>query len=198
MEIHQHIRPAFFLFIVVTLLTGIIYPLAVTGLAQLLFPWQASGSLIEHEGRKLGSVLIGQAFTDPKYFWGRPSATTPFPYNATASSGSNLGPFNPDFLTLVKGRIAHLNHNMSNTQLIPIDLVTASSSGLDPDISPASAYFQVPRIALARGLSEAALNLLVAEMIKPQTYQILGAPCVNVLQLNLALDKLIISNKKQL
>ncbi len=195
-EIQKHIKPAFLLFVVMALLTGIIYPMAVTKLAQLLFPWQANGSFIEHGGRKLGSVLIGQAFSDPKYFWGRPSATSRFPYNATASSGSNSGLSNPDYLALVKNRITHFTQNPSSTTLIPIDLITASGSGLDPDISPEAAYFQVARIASARGLSEAALNLMIEQAIKLEASDILGNPRVNVMQLNLILDNRIAGARK--
>jgi len=195
-EIQKQIKSAFLLFVAMTLLTGIIYPLVVTGLAKLLFPWQANGSLIEHGGQKLGSALIGQAFSDPKYFWGRPSATSPFPYNATASSGSNSGLTNPEYLTLVKSRITHLSQNSSPTALIPLDLITASASGLDPDISPEAARFQVARIAQERGLPEASLNLMIEKAIKLRAYEILGDPRVNVLQLNLILDNRITGTSK--
>lgn len=195
-EIQKHFKPAFLLLAVMALLTGIIYPLTVTGLAQLLFPWQANGSLIEQGGKKLGSALIGQAFSDPKYFWGRPSATMPFPYNAAASSGSNSGISNPDYLTLVKNRISRLTQNSPPAISIPIDLITASGSGLDPDISPEAAHFQVARIALARGVTEASLNLMIENAAKQQTFEILGNPRVNVLQLNLSLDNRITSASK--
>ncbi len=146
------IRPALMAILIFTLLTGVIYPLVVTGIAQLVFPHQANGSLIVNNGQAVGSELIGQPFDDPKYFWGRLSATSPFPYNAAASSGSNLGPTNPALLDAVKARIAALKAaDPTNTQPIPVDLVTASGSGLDPDISVAAALYQVPRVARARG-----------------------------------------------
>ena len=175
---------------VITLVVmGILYPLAMTGLAQLLFPRQANGSLIERDGKVLGSALIGQPFTDPKYFWGRPSATDPVPYNAAASSGSNLGPTNPALEKAVQARVeALLAADPGNTLPIPVDLVTASGSGLDPHISVAAAQYQVPRVARARGLSEAQVLSLVAEHTAGRTLGFLGEPRVNVLDLNLALD----------
>ncbi len=174
-----------------TLLTGLVYPLAVTGLAQLLFPHQANGSLIVRNGQVAGSELIGQQFTDPKYFWGRLSATAPFPYNASASSGSNLGPSNPALISEVEARIAALKAaDPANTQPIPVDLVTSSGSGLDPNISVAAALYQVPRVARLRGLSEAVVRALVDKYTTGRFLGFLGEPRVNVLELNLELDAL--------
>jgi K+-transporting ATPase ATPase C chain len=185
------IRPAIVLFLVLTVITGLIYPLVVTGIAQVLFPQQANGSLIMKNGQAVGSQLIGQPFDDPKYFWGRPSATGPFPYNAAASSGSNLGPSNPALTDAVKARMATLKAaDPANTQPIPVDLVTTSASGLDPHISPAAAAYQVSRIAHARGLDEAAVRQLVGQYTQGRDLGVLGEPRVNVLELNLALDAL--------
>ncbi len=175
--------------LVLTVLTGLVYPLLVTGLAKVIFPRQASGSLVTHDGRAAGSALIGQPFSDPKYFWGRPSATTPFPYNAALSTGSNLGPTNPDLAAQVKARIEALRAaDPGNATPVPVDLVTASASGLDPDISPAAAFYQVPRVAHTRGLSEAAVRNLVQSHVTGRQLWVLGEPRVNVLALNLALD----------
>ncbi len=185
------IRPALLILLVFTVLTGLIYPLVLTGLAQLFFPSQANGSLIIKNGQAVGSALIGQPFSAPDYFWGRPSATSPFPYNAAASSGSNLGPGNPALLEAVQARIAALKAaDPGNTLPIPVDLVTASASGLDPDISVAAALYQLPRVARLRGLSESALLTLVNQYTQPRQLGFLGEPRVNVLQLNLALDAL--------
>ncbi len=185
------IRPALMAILIFTLLTGVIYPLAVTGVAQLVFPRLANGSLIVRNGQTGGSDLIGQQFDDPKYFWGRPSATSPFPYNAAASFGSNLGPANPALLEAVQVRIANLKAaDPTNTQPIPVDLVTASASGLDPDISIAAALYQVPRVARVRGMSETAVRLLVDQFTQGRQFGFLGEPRVNVLELNLALDGL--------
>ena len=179
------------LLLIFTVLTGLIYPLAVTGLAQLVFPRQANGSLIVRNNRTVGSTLIGQQFDDPKYFWGRLSATGPYPYNAAASSGSNYGPTNPALLDEVKARIAALKTaDPSNTQLIPVDLVTSSGSGLDPNISVAAALYQIPRVARLRGLSESAIRTLVNQHTQGRQLGFLGEPRVNVLELNLALDGL--------
>jgi len=184
-----HIRPALMLLLIFTVLTGLLYPLVVTGIAQLVFPSQANGSLISSNGQTVGSSLIGQQFDDPKYFWGRLSATGPYPYNAAASSGSNLGPTNPALLDEVKARIAALKAaDPTNTQPIPVDLVTSSGSGLDPNISVAAALYQLPRVAKARGLSEAALRALVDKYTQGRQLGFLGEPRVNVLELNLALD----------
>jgi K+-transporting ATPase KdpC subunit len=183
------IRPALMTILIFTLITGIIYPLVVSGVAQLVFPGQANGSLIVRNGQVVGSELIGQQFDDPKYFWGRLSATGPFPYNAAASSGSNLGPSNLALLDTVKARIAALKSaDPTNTQPIPVDLVTASGSGLDPNISVAAALYQVPRVAKTRGLSEAAVITLVNQYTEERQFGFLGEPRVNVLELNLALD----------
>lgn len=183
------IRPALMAILIFTLITGVIYPLVVTGIAQLIFPHQANGSMITANGQTAGSTLIGQQFDDPKYFWGRLSATGPFPYNAAASSGSNLGPSNPALLDAVKARIAALKAaDPTNTQPIPVDLVTASGSGLDPNISIEAALYQVPRIARVRGLSEALVTDLVNQYTEGRQFGFLGEPRVNVLELNLALD----------
>ncbi len=187
----KQLKTAIIMLIIFTLLTGLIYPGLVTGLAQLLFPWQANGSMLVQNGKRLGSVLIGQSFTDPKYFWGRPSATTPYPYNAELSTGSNLGPSNPDFLKTVKERVAALQKsNPQNQVKVPVDLVTASGSGLDPDISPYGAYYQAPHIALARQIPEAQVYALIQKNIQRRIFGIFGEPRVNVLELNLALDNI--------
>jgi K+-transporting ATPase ATPase C chain len=183
------LRPAIVSLALLTLLTGILYPLAVTGIAQLAFPHQANGSLIIKDAQALGSELIGQNFDDPRYFWGRLSATGPFPYNAAASSGSNLGPSNPTLTNAAQSRIAALKAaDPQNTLPIPVDLVTASGSGLDPQISIAGASYQIPRVAKARGLSEDAVRTLVEQYTQGRTLGILGEPRVNVLLLNMALD----------
>jgi K+-transporting ATPase ATPase C chain len=182
-------RPAIVSLVLFTLLTGVLYPLVITGIAQVIFPRQANGSLIVQNGQVAGSELIGQAFDDPRYFWGRLSATSPFPYNAGASSGSNLGPSNPALTEAVKARIAELKAaDPTNNTPIPVDLVTASGSGLDPDISVASALYQVPRVAKTRGLSEDGIRALVNRYTQGRQFGVLGEPRVNVLELNLALD----------
>lgn len=183
------LRQSFMLLLVLTVITGVLYPLAATGLSQWVFPHQANGSLIERDGKPVGSALIGQSFTDPKYFWGRPSATTPNPYNASASSGSNQGPTNSALADAVKQRIAALRAaDPGNTTPVPVDLVTASGSGLDPEISQAAAQYQLERVARARGLSSAQVQALVNEYTSGRQLGILGEPRVNVLRLNLALD----------
>jgi len=185
------LRPAVVLFLLLTALTGFIYPLVVTGLAQLLFPQQAAGSLVMRNGRALGSRLIGQSFSAPGYFWGRPSATTPQPYNGTASGGSNLGPLNPALLDAVKPRIAALRAaDPGNEAPVPVDLVTASGSGLDPEVSVAAADFQAARVARARGLAPESVRALIAQHAEGRLLGVLGEPRVNVLELNLALDAL--------
>lgn len=190
-EALSQIKTAIILLLLMTVLTGLIYPAVVTGIAQIFFPAQADGSFIKENNKIVGSKLIGQDFTEPKYFWGRPSATTPFPYNAASSSGSNLGPTNPTLFTAVKGYIATLQQaDPQNTKPIPVDLVTASGSGLDPDISPAAAFYQVARVAKVRGLPQIEVENLVQHFITPRQWGILGEPRVNVLQLNLALDAL--------
>jgi K+-transporting ATPase ATPase C chain len=185
------LRPALALLAIFTVLTGLVYPLAVTGLAGILFPVQANGSIITREGSPAGSALLGQPFDDPRYFWGRPSATTPFPYNTAASSGSNLGQGNPALRERVQARIAFLRAaDPANMQPIPLDLVTASASGLDPHISPAAADYQAGRVARARGLDAAGVRALVATHTEEKTFGILGERRVNVLALNLALEEL--------
>jgi K+-transporting ATPase ATPase C chain len=175
--------------LLLTAITGLAYPLLVTGLAQVAFPRQANGSLVVKKGQVAGSELIGQPFDDPSYFWGRPSATAPFPYNAAASAGSNLGPSNPALEVAVEARIAALQAaDPGNAQPIPVDLVTASASGLDPDISVAAALYQVPRVARERGLSEEVVEALVRRCTAGRQLGVLGEPRVNVLDLNLALD----------
>ncbi len=174
-----------------TVITGIIYPLVVTGIAQAFFHHQANGSLIEESGKSVGSELIGQPFSNPKYFWGRLSATAPFPYNAAASSGSNYGPSNPALQEAIQARIDALKTvDPDNNQPIPIDLVTFSASGLDPDISIAAANYQISRVARYRGLSVEQVNALVSRFTEGRQFGILGEPRVNVLQLNLAMDEL--------
>ncbi len=191
-------RQAFALLLSLTAITGLAYPFAVTGIAQLAFPNQANGSLILRDGRPIGSALIGQSFTDPEYFWGRPSATTPQPYNGTASGGSNLGPTNPALTDAVKARIAALRAaDPGNHAPVPVDLVTASGSGLDPDISPAAALYQVPRVARARGLPQAEVRTLVNRHIAGRQFGVLGEPRVDVLELNLALDTLSVARPRR-
>jgi K+-transporting ATPase ATPase C chain len=195
----KQLKTGFILLIFFSILTGLIYPAVIAGIAQLLFPWRANGSLIAQNNKIIGSELIGQSFTDTKYFWSRPSATTPFPYNAAASSGSNLGPTNPDFLASIKSRVENLQQSNSQQQqnLIPVDLVTASGSGLDPDISPAAAFYQVARIAKVRNIPEKNIQELITKLMIPRVLGILGEPRVNVLQLNLALDNLTIKKASQ-
>jgi K+-transporting ATPase KdpC subunit len=184
-------KPALILFALFTLLTGVLYPAFITGVAQLVFPVQANGSLIDGNGQAAGSTLIGQPFDDPKYFWGRLSATSPYPYNAAASSGSNLGPTNPALVSEVQARIDALHAaDPENTQPIPVDLVTSSASGLDPDISPAAAYYQAARVARIRGLAESRVRMLVDQFIQGPQFGFLGEARVNVLALNRALDGL--------
>lgn len=183
------IRPAVTLFVLLSAVTGIVYPVAVTGVAQAVFPEAAAGSLILQEGKPVGSALIGQSFTDPKYFWGRPSATGPQPYNAGASGGSNQGPLNPALADAVKARIEALRAaDPGNLRPVPADLVTASGSGLDPHISPSAATWQVERVARARKLKPEAIADLVARHTEGRQLGLFGEPRVNVLKLNLALD----------
>ncbi|MBX3056725.1 MAG: potassium-transporting ATPase subunit KdpC [Anaerolineae bacterium] len=185
------VRPALVLFVLFTLLTGVVYPLLVTAVAQTTFPHQANGSLIEHEGMIIGSELIGQPFSDPAYFWSRPSATIPYAYNAAASSGSNLAPSNPALLDQAQARIAVLKAaDPGNPLPIPVDLVTASGSGLDPHISVAAAQYQANRVAQARGLAITEVIKLIEANTDGRFLGLLGEPCVNVLKLNLALDNL--------
>ncbi|GAA0831447.1 potassium-transporting ATPase subunit KdpC [Cupriavidus pauculus] len=185
------LRPALTVFVALSLVTGLLYPGAVSGIARALFPAQAGGSLIVKDGKTVGSALIGQSFSAPKYFWGRLSATAPMPYNATASGGSNLGPTNPALTDAARARIDALRAaDPDNRAPIPVDLVTASGSGLDPHISPAAAQYQAARVARARGVPQATIDALIAAHTEAPTLGVLGEPGVNVLQLNLALDAL--------
>jgi len=196
----REIRPAIVVLVALTAITGLVYPLAMTGVAHVIFPYQAQGSLIERDGKIVGSALIGQAFGSDKYFHGRPSATTatdpkdpgktvPAPYNAANSGGSNLGPSNKALIDRVQGDLEKLRKENPSAD-VPADLVTTSASGLDPDISPEAAYFQIPRVAKARDLAENQLRQLVSDHIEARFLGLLGEPRVNVLQLNLALDRL--------
>jgi K+-transporting ATPase ATPase C chain len=185
----NQLKPAVLMLVWLSLITGIAYPLVVTGIAQLIFPAQANGSLVVRGGKPVGSSLIGQPFDDPKYFWGRLSATAPHAYNAGASSGSNLGPLNPNLHAATKARIDALRAaDPGNTAPVPVDLATASGSGLDPHISPAAAFYQVPRVARARGVDPGEVRRLVEQHVEGRQLGILGEPRVNVLRLNLALD----------
>jgi potassium-transporting ATPase KdpC subunit len=184
------IRNSLLSLLLFTILTGVLYPLAVTGVAQVIFPHQANGSIIMQNGKALGSELIGQQFDDPKYFWGRLSATGPYPYNGASSAGSNLGPNNPDLVKTVQARIDALRAaDPGNDAKIPVDLVTASGSGLDPHISPAAAAYQIHRVAKARGLDDVKVRDIVARNTVGRWLGVIGEPVVNVLKLNLALDE---------
>lgn len=186
----KELKPAFLMLLVLTIITGVAYPALVTGIAQSLFKSEANGSLIEQDGKVVGSALIGQPFSDPKYFWGRPSATAPMPYNAAASGGSNLGPLNPALEEAVKARSEALKAaDPTQNAPIPVDLVTASGSGLDPHISPAAAHWQAPRIARLRGLSSDTVQQLIDAQTEGRQFGFFGEPRVNVLTLNLALDR---------
>jgi len=185
----KELKTALIMLTVMTVITGALYPLAVTGIAQAVFPRQASGSLIQRDGKAVGSDLIGQPFAAQKYFWSRPSATSPYPYNASSSSGSNQGPLNPALADAVTARVKALREaDPGNTAPVPADLVTASGSGLDPHISAAAAEYQVARVAKARSLDPARVRALVAEATESRQLGFLGEPRVNVLKLNLALD----------
>ena len=187
----KQLRTAIVMLVAMTVLTGLVYPLLVTGIAQVVLPGKANGSLIERDGQLVGSSLIGQGFTDARYFWSRVSATSPVGYNGAASSGSNYGPLNPALLEAVGGRVDTLvAADPEHRKPVPIDLATSSSSGLDPDVSPAGALYQVPRVAQARGLDEARVRTLVGEHTTGRQLGFLGEPRVNVLQLNLAMDAL--------
>jgi K+-transporting ATPase ATPase C chain len=184
-------RPALVLFLFFTVLTGFVYPLAITGIAQAVFAHAASGSILLRDGKPIGSTLIGQNFSDPKYFWGRPSATTPQPYGGTASTGSNLGPLNPALTDGIKAHIQALHDaDPGNTLPVPVDLVTASASGLDPQESLAAALYQVPRVARVRGVGPQVVKDLIAAHAQGRWLGVFGEPKVNVLELNLALDSL--------
>jgi K+-transporting ATPase ATPase C chain len=185
------IRPAVSLLVLMTILLGIVYPLVITGVAKVAFSRQAEGSLIYQNGKLIGSTLIGQSFSDPKYFWGRPSATTPQPYNGLASSGSNLGPLNPALLDAVKANAKALHDaDPDNRQPIPVDLVTASASGLDPEISTAGAHFQAARVARTRNLSLAQVEALIKAHERGRLFGLIGERRINILELNLALDRM--------
>ena len=187
----NHLKSGFAMLLYMTIITGFVYPVVVTAVAQAFLSKPANGSLIVKDGKPVGSALIGQPFSSPKYFWGRPSATGPYPYNAGASSGSNQGPTNPALTDAVAARIKALRDaDPGNTAPVPADLVTASASGLDPDISPAAAYYQVDRVARVRSLDPNRVRTLVAEYTTGRQFGILGEPRVNVLKLNLALDAL--------
>lgn len=185
------LRPAAVLFLALTVVTGIVYPVIVTAIGQAMFPRQANGSLIEKDGKPVGAALIGQQFDAPYYFWGRLSATTPNPYNARNSGGSNLGPTNPALVDEVKGRLSALHDaDPANAAPVPVDLVTSSGSGLDPDISPAAADYQAGRVAKARGVALDQVRRLIEQNTAGRQFGVLGEPRVNVLKLNLALDRL--------
>ncbi|MFZ2301529.1 MAG: potassium-transporting ATPase subunit KdpC [Gallionella sp.] len=185
----KELRPAIISFAVLTVVTGIAYPLLVTGISQATMSDKANGSLIVKDGKTVGSSLIGQSFSDPKYFWGRPSATGPVPNNAGASSGSNLGPTNPALMDAVKARVQALRDaDPGNTATVPVDLVTASGSGLDPHISPAAAEYQIARVARVRNINPNVVRKLMTEHTEGRQFGIFGEPRVNVLELNLALD----------
>ena len=189
MHMNSTLRPTLVLFLLLSLVTGLAYPLLVSGVANVAMPFQAGGSIVQRDGKAVGSLLIGQSFSDPKHFWSRPSATSPGPNNATNSGGSNQGPSNPALAEAVKGRIDALRAaDPDNKAPVPVDLVTASASGLDPEISVAAARYQTGRIARARGIPVDRVNTLVAEHAKGQALGFLGEPRVNVLELNLALD----------
>lgn len=183
------LRPLLLVFVLLSAITGVLYPLAVTAVAQALFPQQAGGSLVLRDGQTVGSTLIGQQFSDPRHFWGRPSATAPTPYNAAASGGANLGPLNPALVDAVRARVEALRAaDPGNLAVVPVDLVTSSASGLDPHISPAAAHYQAARVARLRGLPLAQVEQLIATHTEAPLWGLLGAPRVNVLALNLALD----------
>ncbi len=190
-SIMKQTKTAFLLLLVFSLLTGVMYPAFVTMVAQVLFPWQANGSLIKNGDKVIGSMLIGQQFSDPKYFWGRPSATKPFPYNATSSAGSNLGPTNPELLATIKSRAEEIHKANPEMRIpIPIELVTSSASGLDPEIGVRAASYQTPRIANARHISKEQVSDLIKQFTKGSRWGIFGMERVNVLELNLALDQM--------
>ena len=183
------LKSTLMLFLMLTLITGVAYPLVVTGVASLTMPGKASGSVVTRDGKAMGSALIGQSFSDPGHFWSRPSATGPNPYNGAASTGSNLSPTNPALIDAMQARVKALREaDPGNNAAVPVDLVTASGSGLDPHISPAAALYQLPRVARVRGMNEAEVRELVTATTESRTFGLLGEPRVNVLRLNLALD----------
>jgi K+-transporting ATPase ATPase C chain len=187
----EQIKSAILMFVILSLLTGIFYPAFITGAAYIFFPRQATGSMLYQNNKLLGSVLIGQEFTDPKYFWGRISGTSPVAYNSSSSSGSNLGPSNPTLIEKVKSRIRVLKEfDPDNTNPVPIDLVTSSASGLDPHISIAGTYYQIPRVARMRGLTEDTVKAIVNRHTNGRIFGLIGEPVVNVLELNLELDSI--------
>jgi K+-transporting ATPase ATPase C chain len=187
---NRYLRPGLSLIVLMTLVTGLVYPLVITGASEVAFAAQSRGSIVVHDGKRIGSTLIGQNFTDPKYFWGRPSATSPQPYNAAASGGSNLGPLNPALIEKVRANAKALRDaDPANTAAIPVELVTASTSGLDPDISPAAAEYQAGRIARVRNIPLGQLRALIAERRHEPLLGVIGEPTINVLELNLALDQ---------
>jgi potassium-transporting ATPase KdpC subunit len=193
------LRPAIVLFLIMTAIVGVAYPLVITAIAQVIFTAKANGSLVLKDGKPIGSRLIGQNFSDPKYIWGRPSATAPQPYNAVASSGSNLGPLNPALTDAVKSRIEALRAaDPVNTAPVPVDLVTASGSGLDPDISVAAANYQIGRVAHVRGLKPETIRALIAAHTKGRLFGVIGEPRINVLEVNLALDSIERANRRGL
>ena len=195
-KITTQLKPAIILLALLTVATGLLYPLAVTMIAQGIFPEQANGSLLVHDGEVVGSALVGQPFDDRRYFWSRPSVTAPYPYNAAASAGSNLGPTNGRLLDDVAARVEALRTaDSGNAAPVPVDLVTASASGLDPHVSVASAHYQIARVARVRGLDEEIIAQLVAQYTEPRQFGVLGEPHVNVLRLNLALDALQSGNQ---
>lgn len=196
-DVSREVKPALVIIIFFTIFTGLIYPSLMTMIAQLVFPWKANGSIIEKNGKPIGSLLIGQSFTEDNYFYGRPSATSPFSYNGESSSGSNMGPLNPDFLQTIKERVNQLQKISLTNNLVPVDLVTTSGSGLDPDISPLAAYYQVPRVAKFRNLKEEEVKNLINKLIQRRQFGIFGEPRINVLQLNIALDKLESKNVRK-
>jgi K+-transporting ATPase ATPase C chain len=187
----EQIRSAILMFVILSLLTGIFYPAFITGAVYIFFPHQATGSMLYQNNKLLGSALIGQEFTDPKYFWGRISETSPVAYNSSSSSGSNLGPSNPALIEKVKTRIRALKEfGPDNTNPVPIDLVTSSASGLDPHVSIAGAYYQIPRVARMRGLTEDTVKAIVNKYTNSRIFGLIGEPVVNVLELNLELDSI--------
>lgn len=193
----KYIYQSFMALVMLTVITGIIYPIFIYAVGKSAFPFQANGSIIQQNGKAIGSQLIGQQFTQPKYFWSRPSATANYPYNALASGGSNLGPLNPQLLANIKANAAQLSSAAGNSAPIPVDLVTASGSGLDPDISVAAAYYQMQRIAQVRHISVSQVQELIDDYGKFPLFGFIGEPRVNVLQLNLALDQLASSPQEQ-